>query len=99
LRGGGVDFDEVGKIDPVTKAGVNGSDVGLEAVRRDLELAVCRCRPQFGDKILSRDSGGLPSLEGQNQFGTPLQGHKAVGVADGLIVRLFRPSVGFLLED
>lgn len=92
-----VNLDDLCKVATLVKRGGDRCNVRREAIRGDLDALRSGSGPQALDKGVRGGLVAAPKGEVQNQPGIPLNGHKAVGVADVLVVLLARQFVGFLL--
>ena len=51
------------------------------------------------DECIRSGPGAMPEREVQNELGIPFDGDGAVRIAEGIVVRLFRQLVSFVLAD
>jgi len=87
-------------IAAVAKRGGDCRNVGLKAISADLEaLLTGSSGTQTFDKNIRGGLIATAQSEVQDQLGMALDCHVAIGVADGIVVRLSRQLMGFLLAD
>jgi hypothetical protein len=94
-----IDLDQHSVIDAIQQRVIDGVDVGLEAVRGDLESLRRSRGPQAFDKNIRCGFVPATQSEVQNQFRFSLDSNESVRITDGVVVGFLRALVGFFLPD